>query len=220
VKSKNKHLSHALLERLMHYYYFVGEQILAGGGRDTVTSTEIAQLIHMDDTLVRKDLASIGVRGYPRVGFKATEVLEAIRRVLGFDRTYRAVVIGAGRLGSAMASYRGFTKYGLEICSIFDKDPAKVGVRMGHLVIQPLEDLAIVVEGKKVQIAILTVPPEVAQKVVDFAVSSGIQAIWNFASTSLKAPEHVFIRHEHISIGLAELSYHLKSEQREDRQQA
>jgi len=202
-------LRHALLERLVHYYYFVTEQQEHGCG-DTVTSTRIARLMQMDDTLVRKDLAAIGVRGYPRVGFKCSEVADAIRKVLGFDETYRAVIIGIGWLGSAMASYRGFSRYGLEICGLFDCDPVKIGLMRDNLVVLPMERLPLVVRQQGVSMAILTVPVDAAQEVADFAVAAGVKAIWNFASTNLELAEAVLVRHEHISVGLAELGYQLK----------
>ena len=202
-------LKHALLERLVHYYHFVGQQIEDGVGT-TVTSNQIAELVHTDATLVRKDLAAIGVRGHPRVGFRSAEVLSAIRDLLGFDERYRAAILGVGRLGSAMASYRGFARYGLDICALVDCDPAKVGLLWGSHVVLPMERLADVVRGHDISVAILTVPADAAQAAADQAVGVGIKAIWNFASTRLEVPDNVFVRHEHISVGLAEVSYHLR----------
>lgn len=206
---RNGNFSHALLERLIHYFYFVSERLEAGSG-ETVTSTQIARMVHMDDTLVRKDLAAIGVRGHPRVGFRSAEVYEAIRKVLGFDQPFRGVIIGIGHLGSAMASYYGFSRYGLEIAGLFDNDPVKIGLTSGDLVILPLDRLELVTRERDVRVAILTVPPDAAQEVAERAIAAGIKTLWNFASANLIIPEDVFVRHEHISVGLAELSYHLK----------
>ena len=206
--SAHKQLKHALLERLMHYYHFLlGEP--GGAMPDTVTSTQIAQLVHMDDTLVRKDLAAIGVRGHPRVGFRSAEVLSAIRGVLGFNAAFRAVVIGAGRLGSALVSYPGFAALGMEIVGLFDNAPQKAGLTLGRYPVQTMPSLPTVVRNCEVSLAIITVPPRAAQDVADQAVAAGVKAIWNFASTNLTAPDGVFVRHEHISVGLAELSYQL-----------
>lgn len=202
-------LRHMLLERLVHYYHFLsdrGEQ----SPNATVTSTEIAALVDMDDTLVRKDLAEIGVRGLPRVGFRVADVVQAIRELLDFDRKTRAVIIGMGRLGSAFASYAGFARYGLEVCGLFDSDPIKIGLMTNGLVVLPVNRLPLVVGGKGVDIAMITVPPEAAQDVADLAVSAGIRAIWNFASARIVVPDTVFVRHEHIAVGLAELRYSLR----------
>lgn len=199
---------HTVLERLMHYYYFIADS-WSGDEAAAVTSSQIADALHMDDTLVRKDLAAIGVRGQPRVGFKAAEVLAAIRGVLGFDKAYNGVIIGVGRLGSAIASYGGFERFGLRICAMFDNDPIKLGLMQGGLVVLAMDKLPLVVADKPVRLAILTVPDENAQEAADQAVAAGIEAIWNFASPNLVLPDHVFVRNEHISVGLAELTYSL-----------
>jgi redox-sensing transcriptional repressor len=170
----------------------------------------------MDDTLVRKDLAEIGVRGLPRVGFRVVEVVNAIRELLDFNHKTRAVIIGMGRLGSAFASYAGFARYGLEVCGLFDNDPIKIGLMTNGLVVLPVARLPLVVGGKGVGIAMITVPPEAAQDVADLAVSAGIKAIWNFASARIAVPDTVFVRHEHIAVGLAELRYNLRRLQARD----
>jgi redox-sensing transcriptional repressor len=201
-------MKHALIERLMHYYQFVNDRLDTAGS--TVTSGEIAELVQMDDTLVRKDLAALGVRGQPRVGFNVADVLAAIREVLGFDEALRAVLVGVGQLGGAIASYPGFARYGLDICGIFDSDPDKIGQLRGRQVILPMGRLPIVVRGRGVSTAILTVPSEATQEAADQVIRAGVKAIWNFGNMKLKAPEDVYVRHEHISTGLADLSYHLK----------
>ncbi len=201
-------LKHATLERLMHYYHYIGEQI-AQQHMGTVSSSEIAKLLDTDDTVVRKDMAAIGVRGYPRVGFKADEVLAAIRDVLGFDNAYRAIIIGAGRLGSALASYPGFSRYGLRIDALLDSDTTRAGAIEGGVEVRPLDELEKIITEHNIGLAILTVPAEAAQPLADRMVNAGLRAIWNFAPTSLVVPPGVLVRHEHISVGLAELAYHL-----------
>ena len=175
-----------------------------------MSSAEIAHVLGMDDTLVRKDLASIGVRGRPRVGFSTIELMEAVRLTLGFNDTYKAVIVGAGRLGGAIASYAGFAKYGLYIVALFDVDSERVGNVQGGVFVQPLENIETVIVRHDVHLAILTVPAEAAQPLADRMVAAGIRAIWNFAPSSLVVPPDVFVRHEHISIGLGELGYFLK----------
>lgn len=210
-------LRHALLERLMHYYYYVGERLDLVNGRHapgegllTVSSAEIAQFLNMDDTLVRKDLAAIGVRGYPRVGFRAVEVMRAIRDALGFNDVYKAIIVGAGRMGGALATYTDFSKYGLFVVAAFDVDADKHGRLLGDIEILPMQDLEKTIIEHGVRLAILTVPVDPAQDIADRLVAAGVRAIWNFAPTKLTTPDHVVVRHEHISVGLAELAYHLK----------
>lgn len=201
-------LKHPLLERLMHYYHFLRARE-EKGNCGPVTSTQIARLVEMDATLVRKDLAAIGVRGYPRIGFKSVEVTTAIRETLGIDKTHRAVILGAGRLGSALASYRGFEHYGVDIRGLFDLSPQKAGLIVGRYGIQSMASLPMFAREQKVSIAILTVPVNAAQEVAGQAVAAGIRALWNFASTSLDVPAGICVRHEHLSVGLAEIVYRL-----------
>ncbi len=209
-------LKHALLERLFHYYHAVGEA-LHDDGRDAGTSTQIADFLHMDDTQVRKDMAFIGVRGIPRVGFRRSAVLETVSVLLGFDRRFSAIVVGAGRLGGAISSYKGFERYGLRIAALFDSDPNKTGLMWGEYVVQPMEHMPAIVGRDQVRMAVLTVPAESTQEAADKLVEAGVRAIWNFAPAPIVAPDDVFVRHEHISVGLAELSYHLKKRNARDR---
>ncbi|MCC6154338.1 MAG: redox-sensing transcriptional repressor Rex [Candidatus Hydrogenedentes bacterium] len=202
-------LNQLVVERLMHYYHLVADQIETHASGH-VSSAQIAQLLEMDDTLVRKDLAAIGVRGRPRVGFSTAELMGAIRETLGFNERYRSIIVGAGRLGGAIASYGGFGKYGLDIVALFDADPARVGETLGGATIQPIDSLESVVRDHRVHLAVLTVPADAAQRLAERLVESGIRAIWNFAPRSLVVPPNVFVRHEHISVGLAELAYYLK----------
>jgi redox-sensing transcriptional repressor len=208
-KAKGPVLNQLVLERLMHYYHLVGEQIpeLPTGW---VSSAHIAQLLDMDDTLVRKDLAAIGVRGRPRVGFSVTELKGRIREVLGFNDMYKAIIVGAGRLGGAIVSYSGFARYGLYVVALFDSDEDRIGSVMGGVLVQSIESLEAVIRRHDVHMAIITVPAEAAQALADRLVVAGIRAIWNFAPTSLAVPADVFVRHEHISVGLAEVAYYLK----------
>lgn len=196
----------------MHYYHFLAQQ-LEDTSAETFTSAEIAEMVQMDDTLVRKDLAAIGVRGLPRVGFNSSEVLDGIRKALGFDEVIRAVIIGAGRLGGALASYCGFAPHGLEIRGLFDIAPQKVGLSVGRFHVESMACLPAVVGQHGISIAILTVPEAAAQEVAEMAIAAGVKGIWNFASTNLVVPEGIFVRHEHISVGLAELRYNLMRSQ-------
>ena len=202
-------LNRQTVERLMHYYYCISEH--CDLSKDTtISSARLAQLLYLDDTQVRKDLAAIGVKGIQRVGFEIRNVLEAIRRTLGFTDIKRAVVIGAGRLGGAITSYDGFAKYGLHIVALFDIDPAKVGLTIGGHVVQPLAGLETIIADRVVRLGILTVPAEKAQESADRLIKAGVKAIWNFSPTSLTVPEGFIVRHEHLSSGLAQLSYQLK----------
>lgn len=197
-----------VLERLMRYYRFLAE----GRGRTppaTVTSAEIAEALDIDPTQVRKDLGAIGLVGLGRVGFDACEVCRAIRVSLGFDRPYRAVLVGAGHLGSALMTYVRFSQWGLNFAAAFDTDRRKIGRFVAGCRVQSVRSLAAYVARHDIRMAILTTPVDVAQRVTDRLVAAGVRAIWNFTPTRLAVPDTVFVRNEHISLGLSELAYYL-----------
>jgi redox-sensing transcriptional repressor len=198
-----------VLERLARYYRFLSEST-ARKPIQTVTSAQIAEALEIDPTQVRKDLGSIGLLGIGRVGFDVGEICRTIRHVLGFDRRYQAVLVGAGHLGSALLAYSGFARYGLEIVAAFDKDKRRVGTKIVGYTVRPAANMKAFIGRHAIRLAVLTTPADVSQKLADRLVSAGVKAIWNFAPTRLTAPADVLVRNEHISVGLAEIAYHLR----------
>jgi redox-sensing transcriptional repressor len=214
------------VERCARYYHF----LLSGKGvrqDGTVSSAVLAQCAGVDDSQVRKDLASIGVKGTPRVGSDAAEVMESIEGALAYDRRHRAVVIGVGRLGSALASYPGFSRCGLSVVGLFDQSPEVVGTQIGGIVVQGIDKLESLVQRREVHIAAITTPAGVAQDIADRCIEAGVSAIWNFAPTTLVVPSGIVLRNENLSVGLAVILAQLavlrpaeESEDRSSRQSA
>ena len=200
-------------DRLMLYYMFLCEQTCGVSHENplrTVTSARIADALEIDHTLVRKDLATIRVRGQSRVGFDAPRICETIRRSLGLDRRYEAVLVGAGHLGGALLAYPGFSAYGLSVAAAFDSDPEKVGGALAGKAIRPMKALRQYLLARPTRLAILTVPRDAAQKVADKLISSGVDVIWNFTTMRLVVPTGVLVRHTYIARGLADIAYYLK----------
>lgn len=204
-------LRRVVLERLMRYYRWLTESSFRKPLK-TVTSAQIAEALDVDPTQVRKDFGAIGLLGMGRVGFEVCEVCRGIRHVLGFDRTYEAVLIGAGHLGSALMAYENFARYGLEIVAVFDNDPRKIGGKVAGRTVQSMRSLKPFIRKHEIRLAILTTPADVSQKLVDRVVSAGVKAIWNFTPTQVAVPPDVLVRNEHISLGLSEIAYHLARE--------
>lgn len=203
------HLKRLVLERLMRYSRFLAE-LTADGPVDTVTSAQIAEALEIDPTQVRKDLGAIGLQGMGRVGYEVCDVCRAIRATLGFDEEHKAVLVGAGHLGSALLAYSGFARYGLRIVAAFDSDERRVGKKIASVSVRPTKELTTFIKRRKIRLAILTTPAEVSQKLADRVASAGVKAIWNFTPTQLTAPEGILVRSEHISMGLSQIAYHLK----------
>lgn len=210
-----KPLRRCVIERLPRYYHFV-ERLIADEGQATVSSSRLGEPLGVDDTLVRHDLAAIGVRGQPKVGYRCQEILDAIRTVLGYDRPVPAVLIGAGHLGTALASYPGFAERGLSVVGVFDNDPARIGQPTGGVRVQPADALPAVVAEHQVRLAILTVPASAAQAVADQLIGLGVDTIWNFSPCTLAVPERVVVRNELLSVGLAEVTYAIHKRERSD----
>lgn len=203
-------LRRVVLERLIRYYRYLAE-LTARRPVDTITSAQLGRMLDVDASQVRKDFAAIGLAGVSRVGYDVCEVCRTIRTTLGFNHHYHAVLVGVGHLGGALLNYGGFERYGLRIVAAFDADPDKVGQKEGDYTLLSVHDLRGFLEEHEIPVLILTTPVEVSQGLADLAVLAGVRAIWNFSPTRLSVPDDVLVRHEHISIGLAEISFHLRS---------
>jgi redox-sensing transcriptional repressor len=193
----------------MRYHRFLTES-RGDDAPGNVTSAEIAEALYIDPTQVRKDLGAIGLRGLGRVGFNAAEVVRSVRDVLAFDQTHEAIVVGAGHLGGALTAYAGFAQYGLRIVGAFDNDPGKVGDELAGIPVAHIRTMESFLRRNDIRLAILTTPASVAQQVADRLVAAGVTAIWNFTPARLTVPPGVFVRNEHVSLGLSELAYHLR----------
>lgn len=202
-----------VMKRLASYHQIVASA--AEAGRTWVPSAHIAALLGIDDSLVRKDMATVGITGRPKVGYGVGEVLARLDDLLGLTARNDAVLIGCGHLGAAIMAYPGFASCGLKIAAVFDADVNKAGMEInGHRVL-PMEKCRSVLEILRVRIAILTVPASAAQDLTDWLVQRGIKAIWSFAPVLLRVPPGVVVRNENLALGLAQLIHSLKQEEGE-----
>jgi redox-sensing transcriptional repressor len=196
------------LRRIPYYHQILSE--MEQKGERFVSSKYLAHFFHVDDTQVRKDVSVIGYKGKPKSGYSVTGLKQAIGDFLGINTENTAILIGVGKLGSALIEYPGLSEYGLNLVAVFDNCAEKVDQRIGGFSIQPLAKLGETVKNFDVGIAIITVPKEAAQIVCDLVVRQQIKAIWNFAPTQLDAPADVTIRNENMAVGLALLSHYMK----------
>ncbi len=204
---KKPPMTASILERLARYYQCV--RGINDADTITITSAKIAESVEVDDTQVRKDLGGIGLRGVPRVGFERSDVIRALREALSLDEAHRAIIIGTGRLGGAIANYAGFSDLGLTISALFDADSRIVGSHVGSCVVRPIEQMESFIKERNIRLAILTLPAEHAQETADKAIDAGVQAIWNFTPGRLRVPEGIIVRHEFLAVGLCILTHHL-----------
>ena len=196
------------LRRIPLYHQILSE--LEQKGKEYVSSAYLANFFRIEDTQVRKDVSLINHRGKPKSGYSVIGLKKAIGDFLGINYENSAILIGAGKLGSALIEYPGLAEYGLKIVGIFDNNPTKIGKAMGSSSILPLESIDRVVNTFNIGIAILTVPKIAAQETCDLAVSQGIKGIWNFAPVRLQVPPDIIVKNENLAMGLAILSHYLK----------
>jgi redox-sensing transcriptional repressor len=179
-------------------------------GKEFISGTVIAEELDLEPIQVRKDLAVTGIVGKPRIGFPVDKLIEAIYNFLEWDRDHRAIIVGAGNLGTALMGYREFKLRGLNIVAAFDPDKNKVGTLIHGTEVFPVGQMMDKIRELGVNIAILTVPSAHAQAVADLLVKGGIQAIWNFTNIKLKVPKNVIVQKEDLSSGYAVLSVKMR----------
>ncbi len=173
----------------------------------TVSSKQLGTSLGLTDAQVRKDLAYFGQFGHPGIGYRVDELIVRVRHILGTDKLWNVVLVGAGNLGRAMMGYRGFGAKGFNIVAVFDSDAAKIGKKLSTFPIQPMDQLETVVKDKQVRLAILAVPSDVAQAVAERLVAAGIRGLLNFAPVSLNVPPEIAVNSVDLAVQLEQLSF-------------
>src|SRR5271170_3113867 len=131
--------------------------------RRTISSKQLGESLNLTDAQVRKDLAYFGQFGHPGIGYRVEDLIAQVKHILGTDKTWNVLLIGAGNLGRALMAYRGFDAKGFRLVAVFDDDPAKLGRKLGPFLIQPLAELEATVQKLGVRLAVMAVPAESAQ---------------------------------------------------------
>ena len=203
-KAKRVATSIPTIRRLPSYLEVVKRH--RADGIEIVSGTMIAEELELEAIQVRKDLAVTGIVGKPRVGYSTDDLAAAIERFLGWDQACKAVVVGAGNLGSALMDYRELKDHGLILVAAFDKSMDKIGPRPKGATVYPMNKLKSVVSKKTPELAILTVPPGEAQNTCDALVKVGIRQIWNFTNVRLRVPNDVLVLREDLSSSFAVLT--------------
>lgn len=159
---------------------------------------------------IRQDLNNFGGFGQQGYGYNVEYLHNEIAKILGLDRTYNIIIIGAGNLGTAITNYTDFAKKGFVVIRAFDNKKELIGEKIGEVLIDDISNLESFIENHQVDIAALAVPKLVAADIAARVVNSGIKAIWNFAPIDLRLPKNVVVETIHFSDTLMRLSYALK----------
>lgn len=201
-------ISKKTLERLPVYYHYLSS--VDEEGVSTISSPGIAAELQLNEVQVRKDIAAVSrTGGKPKTGYVIKELLSDIEEFLGYHNVNQAVLVGAGSLGQALLSYKGFEQYGVDIVMAFDTDNEKTDTKIAGKLVLPVEKLENLCARMNIHIGIITVPADAAQQVCDTLVAGGVKAVWNFAPVHLRVPEHVLVQNENMAVSLAALSKYL-----------
>lgn len=200
------------LRRLPWYLAYVN--LLSQRGVEYVSSTAIARSINVDASQIAKDLSVLGIRGKTRIGYEVAALEKALEEFLGFGRSHRAVMMGAGSLGAALISDSGLSRYGLDIVAGFDVNPAIVGTAIAGVPVYDVAEMPARVPELGAEIGVLAVPVGNAQETADRLVDAGIRALWNFTPMRIRTAPEIVVQNISIYAHLAVMYNRLHSRQK------
>lgn len=202
-----KRIAESTVRRLSIYLSFLEE--IDARGVLTTSSDDLARLGGTTSAQVRKDLSFFGSFGKRGLGYSVPELSSRLREILGLGRQWKVCIIGAGKIGAALARYAGFAERGFLVTGVYDSDPSKIGHKSGGVVIRSTDDLDGDISSNQYDIAVLTVPAENAQPIIDRLVKSGMKAILSFAPAQLSVPADVTLRTVNMAMELEGLTFAL-----------
>ena len=208
-----KDISPAVINRLPRYYRYLGD--LKAREVIRISSRELSERMHVTASQIRQDLNCFGGFGQQGYGYNVAMLYDEVGKILGLDKTYNLIVIGAGNLGRTIANYQGFEDKGFFVRALFDKDSKKIGKKVRGIDVLSMDKIEDYLKENKVDIAVITIPKESAKKVASQLTANGIKAIWNFAHTDLRLPADVHVQNVHLIEGLMHLSYQLTTDELE-----
>lgn len=205
-----KEISLAVIKRLPRYHRYLGEILENGVTR--ISSKELSDKMNITASQIRQDLNNFGCFGQQGYGYNVEFLYNEIRKILGLDRSYNLIIIGAGNIGQALVNYPNFRKRGFNFMALFDINPKLIGLTVNGIEIFDVDKLEEYLKEHKIDIAALTLPRPGSTKVAQILFNAGIKGIWNFSHTDLAAPDDVVIENVHLTDSLMTLSYKLTAE--------
>lgn len=197
-----------VIARLPIYYRLVTR--LEGDGQSVVSSQELGEALGVTPAQIRKDLSYFGRFGKQGRGYSVPRLAAELKLILGFDRRWKLIVVGMGRLGQAIASYHGFQPQGFDIVAVYDADPAVIGTDHDGVTVHDVRTLHDDLHTEPADIGIVAVPADQAQNVIDTLVSAGVLAILNYAPIAVQAPWGVHVQQVDPVVQLQSMTYHLR----------
>ena len=208
-------ISDAVIRRLPKYYRYLSE--LESTGTERVSSSRMSIEMNLNASQIRRDLNCFGGFGQQGYGYHVGRLKQEIMKILGIGNSYKAIVVGAGNIGQALLKYKHFVEEGYNIVAVFDADETVIGKTINGITVNPVSDLPDFINENMIDIGIITVPKQFAQKLADELVLFGVKAIWNFAPVDVEARKGISVENVHLSDSLYILSYHMQENEKKMR---
>ena len=200
-------ISNAVIKRLPRYRRYLKE--LEKKGVDKISSNEFSHMIGYTASQIRQDLNNFGGFGQQGYGYNVADLSNEISGILGLDRQYKLVIVGAGNLGQAIANYTWYYKAGFSVTCIFEVNPRLIGMKINDIEVRDYEDIVEYIEENQIDIGIICTTKENAQEVADKMCFANVRGIWNFAPIDIEVPSRVCKEDVHLSDSLHSLAYHM-----------
>jgi redox-sensing transcriptional repressor len=203
----NSKISSAVIRRLPRYLRYLAD--LKSKNVDRISSNELSSLIGYTASQIRQDLNNFGGFGQQGYGYNIQSLYNEITAILGLDKEYGMIIVGAGNLGQAIANYTHYYKAGFIVTAMFDVNPKLIGLRINDIEVMDYEKLDDFLRENSVDIGIVSTTKSSAQEVVDKLCDGGVKGIWNFAPTDLNLKANIAIENVHLSDSLHSLAYYI-----------
>lgn len=204
-------ISTAVIRRLPKYHRYLKELLDKEVHR--ISSRELGNLIGFTASQIRQDLNCFGGFGQQGYGYNVDGLYKEISRILGLNRNYNLIIIGAGNLGQAIANYTGFKRLGFKLLALFDVDPKLIGTKIEDVTVLDIDELDGFISKHKIDIAVICAPKDFAQGIADKLNGENVGGIWNFAPTDLNVAEGIIVENVNLSESLLTLSYLLNEKE-------
>jgi len=203
-------VSSAVIRRLPRYHRCLGD--LLRDGKLRISSAELSKIMNVTASQIRQDLNCFGGFGQQGYGYNIRFLYNKISELLGVNEGYNAVIIGAGKLGRALAATHMFERRGVNRIAMFDVDKEIIGTKIYNVPVYAVSELGEFCRDNNIHIGVLTVPKEAAYEVANTIADAGVKGIWNFANMELQLDrEDVIVENIHLGDSLMTLCYEIKT---------
>jgi len=188
--------------------YLRGLLDLSEQGKESISSSDLADFVSVNPWQIRKDFSYFGEFGVRGVGYRIQNLIKHINRILKLDSLHKTALVGMGNLGLAVLAYPGFRVYGFDIVAAFDNDRKKIGKKINSVIVEPVSKIRNL-KKRNVSMGIIAVPGEAAQQTADLLVKAGVKGILNFSPCYITVPKRVKVISIDIAMDLARLPYYM-----------